>query len=87
MSRRIIEAAKHLTNDCDAPDDAEFAKALSQLAELVNDPDLYSTDREIQAARDRYADDDITVDEGACASRGEDGVWVQAWVFLPNGES
>lgn len=47
-------------------------------------PENFATQAEIQAARDEYADGEtIQVDEGAEASRTDDGVWVQAWVFVP----
>jgi hypothetical protein len=47
----------------------------------------YATDPEIERAREEYAngsDDNIEIEENATASRGEDGVWVAAWVWLPN---
>ncbi len=37
----------------------------------------------IEAARQRYASDDINIDDDANLSLGDDGVWVQAWVFVP----
>ena len=44
---------------------------------------------EIEAARKAYAhgsDDNVEVDDDALVSRGEDGVWVQAWVWVRNTE-
>jgi hypothetical protein len=46
-----------------------------------------ATSEEIDRARHKYAagsDDDIEVDDNAKASRTDDGVWVEAWVWLPN---
>lgn len=46
-----------------------------------------ATPAEIARARELYAegsDDDIEVDDNAKASRADDGLWVQAWVWLPN---
>ena len=48
-----------------------------------------ATPDEIDAARKAYAhgsDDNIEVDDNALVSRGEDGVWVQAWVWVRNTE-
>lgn len=47
----------------------------------------FATTKEIHRARREYAnssDDNIEIDEEAATSRGEDGVWVAAWVWLPN---
>ena len=37
---------------------------------------------ELELARKIYADDDIQIDHDAHVTRAEDGVWVQAWVFV-----
>jgi hypothetical protein len=44
-----------------------------------------ATEAEIQAARDHYAadSDDVSIDEDAQVSASHEGVWVQAWVYLP----
>jgi hypothetical protein len=36
----------------------------------------------IQRARDEYASDDLEIDDNAVVSTGEDGSWVQAWVWV-----
>jgi hypothetical protein len=39
----------------------------------------------IEAARDRYAlgsSDNIEIDDGALTSIGDEGTWVQAWVWM-----
>ena len=46
-----------------------------------------ATPEQKQQARDIYTgkiDDDILIDTDALASIAENGVWVQAWVWVPN---
>ena len=43
-----------------------------------------ATPEEIEAARRDFADDDLEIDDDAAVSRGNDGVWVSAWVYVPN---
>jgi hypothetical protein len=52
------------------------------LGGIMNNDENLATLEERDAATRLYADDNIAVDTDAQASRGEDGVWVQAWVFL-----
>lgn len=40
----------------------------------------------VEAAREQYGSDDIEVDEDAIISEGEDGDFVQAWVWVPREE-
>jgi hypothetical protein len=43
----------------------------------------------IEAARDKYAlgsDDNIEIDDGAATSVGDEGTWVQAWVWMKHEE-
>jgi hypothetical protein len=43
--------------------------------------------RAIERARERYAapsDDDIEIDDSPAAERADGGVWVQAWVWVPD---
>lgn len=54
------------------------------------DSATYATDEELEIARDIYArdsDGDIEIDNDAKSSIAEDGVWVQAWVWLSKEES
>lgn len=37
---------------------------------------------ELELARKIYADDDIQIDSDANVARADDGIWVQAWVFV-----
>jgi hypothetical protein len=41
----------------------------------------------VQHAAQQYATDDINVDADARLSRVDNGVWVQAWVFVSNEET
>jgi hypothetical protein len=43
----------------------------------------------VEAARDRYAlgsSDSIEIDDGALTSVGDEGTWVQAWVWMEHEE-
>lgn len=47
-----------------------------------------ATDAEISTAiaiHGTRGDGTISIDAGAWSSRGEDGVWVHAWLFVPHG--
>lgn len=37
----------------------------------------------LQKARHSYLSDDIEIDDDAVLSETDDGVWVQAWVWIP----
>lgn len=55
---------------------------------VVEEPET-ATDEEIQRAREKYAwgsDDDIEIDDNAQVSRGDNGRFVQAWVWLKDEE-
>lgn len=45
-----------------------------------------ATPEQIARARGLYADDDCEIDDGARVSGADGGLWVAAWVWLPNGE-
>lgn len=58
------------------------------MVELYVEPTVidYATDDEVKLARDRHcagSDNEIEIDKPARASRGDDGMWVQAWVWIP----
>lgn len=38
---------------------------------------------EIQSVRDGLADDDLEIDDSPLLSPADDGVWVNAWVWVP----
>lgn len=42
-----------------------------------------ANDEEIGHARRLYGSENIEIDEPARVSRGSNGAWVQAWVFVP----
>jgi hypothetical protein len=55
------------------------------MAYIVKPEEERATPAEIEAARDNYAigsDDNIEIDDGALVSRGDEGCFVQAWVWL-----
>jgi hypothetical protein len=55
----------------------------------VKREDERATEDEIARARDQYAlgsDDNIEIDDNALVSRGDDGCFVQAWVYLRDNE-
>lgn len=53
-----------------------------ELADWFAKAGTFASPQEIRAAREGYASDDIDIDEPAIASRTDDGLWVQAWVWL-----
>ena len=54
------------------------------MEENTTPDDSLATVEELDRARNMYANDDIGIDDGAKASRADEGVWVAAWVRLPN---
>lgn len=40
----------------------------------------------VRRAREQYGTDDVEIDQGAPLSIADNGVWVQAWVWVPNEE-
>lgn len=49
-------------------------------------PGAFATPEEIERARNAHANDGINIDDGAKAARADDGLWVQAWVWIANPE-
>ena len=56
------------------------AKALEDALEAITSAD--ATPEERSAAQDEHGSDDIEIDDDALASRTDEGVWVQAWVYV-----
>ncbi len=54
-----------------------WRKRLDELVRLRKYHDQLRT-----LAREEWANDDLAVDDDCLFSEGDDGVWVQAWVFL-----
>lgn len=52
------------------------------LKQAVADHEFDAAARKL--ARERYATDNLEVDEDAELSHADDGVWVGAWVWLPH---
>ncbi len=52
--------------------------------QLVTDipAESFATPHEIAEARRMHATDQVEIDDGAQASRGDDGLWVAAWVWI-----
>jgi hypothetical protein len=89
MSLRIVEALDAYLEKLDNGTDGEVGAALNQLRQARKDL-TFADDEEIDRAREEYAqgsDDDIEIDDGAASSVADDGVWVQAWVWLANEET
>lgn len=40
----------------------------------------------IELARERYCDDDTEIDDEPATSVAETGIWVAAWVWVPNSD-
>lgn len=86
MSAKIIAAAKAVVADWDTKAGNDLAGAVRELATLLDDEDSFATEAEVQRARNRHMGSECEIDEPAMASRGDEGLWVQAWVWLPNEE-
>jgi hypothetical protein len=42
-----------------------------------------ATEDELEAATDIHGSDEIEIDRPAAASRSDEGVWVQGWLWVP----
>jgi hypothetical protein len=81
MSAVLLEKARALVAKLQTmPGVPEFHYA--DLKAYLADEEILATEAQIKEAREKYASDDVEVDETAFASHGDDGVWVQAWVWL-----
>lgn len=58
-----------------------WRNALTQYDEAVTEREAYA--KAIQLAREQYVNDDINIDDDAMVSVGDEGVWVEAWVYVP----
>ena len=92
-----FDALSHWLNNTDIEFDEQAwappgRRAEDQARPYNNEPkpiDTQATPAEIQQARNEYtlrSNDQVKVDDNAKASRGEDGTWVQAWVWLAHDE-
>lgn len=85
MLRQAKEQAeaiiKALRNDGDPQAALNAADALLK---WVNDS--LAGDELVACARAQWGTDDLNIDDDAGKSEADEGVWVEAWVWLPNGE-
>lgn len=85
MTQRLINAARAVVDNWERGD---LAGAVRYLDGVLDDITPSSAD-ERDLARQRHCNDEINVDEDALVSRcgePEDGLWVQAWVWIPGSE-
>jgi hypothetical protein len=68
----------------------EWAKKMIPILTLVEGEIEGSASEEGQAliekANEEHCSDEIEIDDDAWFSEGDDGVWVQAWVWIPNAQ-
>lgn len=57
---------------------SELFNILHESLENVADPGLR------EEAHDRYGTDDIEIDDEPATSEADDGIWVAAWVWVPD---
>lgn len=53
-----------------------------RIEQLAADPASRATDAEIAEARAEHQTSECEIDDGALKSVADDGLWVQAWVWL-----
>jgi hypothetical protein len=72
------------------PSPAGRCSECESLSYVVKPEPETATEDEIARARDQYAlgsSDNIEIDDNALVSRGDEGCFVQAWVWLPDDEA
>ena len=79
MQTELMKAAQQVINSWEKGD---LAGAVNNMREVLEDMDEASPDQ-IAQARERY-DETAEIDDDALVSETDDGVWVSAWVFLPD---
>lgn len=52
-------------------------------AGLVYRDDRFATEEEIDRARSMYQCSEVQIDNDAKASRADEHIWIQAWVYVP----
>lgn len=89
MTNEIVEMARKALDVKQTPAPV-LLPALLDLARAVVNADAggrrAASPAELGRARGRYGSDDVEIDDGAHVSEADDGVWVQAWVWLPGTE-
>lgn len=95
-ARTLIAAATQLEQDISTgprpPTGDDYNALWEKLEEFkaVFNDISFADATQIQRARDEYAvgsDDDVEIDDPAVISEADEGVWVQAWVYLRNEEN
>ena len=59
----------------------KISSALAQYRDSQADAEV------IAKAKELYQNDDCEIDTGALTSEADNGIWVQAWVWIPNSET
>jgi len=89
MNKLHITAVEQVDRYATQPDDQIVPVALGLLRKLLRKAEPgtgWATDEEIDQAWHRHcigADDEIEIGQLARVRRGEDGPWVEAWLFVP----
>jgi hypothetical protein len=89
MTHTLFHTLKQAESFISGFEDDPLQEGILELLTSLRDAIAQTTPAEpdeIVAAREMYADDDIQIDDDAAASRADDGVWVSAWVWVPNEE-
>ena len=73
-----------------------LTRAIAELRSLPTTPDIEKIlkdydeakpdQHELEIARATHVTDELEIDDNASTSRGDDGVWVSAWVYVSNEE-
>lgn len=80
LARQLVDAISQSSPNA--------GSALSDLKLYLRDQDIARSDHEgtIAAAKANYADDDCQVHNQPLLDITDDGVWVEAWVWVPTKE-
>lgn len=84
----LIESAREVITNWESGDLAGAVRELQE-ALLVCEEDIqYTKDNKavVEKAAETYCSNDIEIDDCPCISRGADGYFVSAWVFVPEEE-
>lgn len=73
---RALSSLLYMSSGTEIGDHIE--RTLEEYRESQADEEL------IARAKELYQNDDCEVDTGALTSEADDGIWVQAWVWVPN---
>jgi len=76
--KRALEAALESLNAVGVPQEWDCRQAIREALEQAEQasPEL------VREARETYGSDDIQIDDDAAVAAGDEGVWVQAWVWV-----